>query len=395
MEHKLRKPILNIGTLGAVGEGKTSLIKSLSGILTTRHSSEKTRNITIKLGFANWKYYDDENNNENETKELSLKHHISFVDCPGHHEYINTMLSGINIIDGAIVIISVNSKIKNKPQLIQHLGAIKVGNIKKVIICLNKIDLVSKDTILEIKEELDELLKEYDIKPFVIIPTSFTKNLGINYLKKAIMLLFNPNDIINDNNKKDKDNIFRITRSFDITKPNTDWQELKGGVIGGSVTSGTFKIGDEIEIKPGYKGVSLKTKIISLQTEDIKLDTITKGGLIGIGTDLDPFYCKDDFLAGQICSLVNKLSDNITSLPDNTTSLTINYEFITIFGFVWKPVLNDIVTLQIGTTIIDAKLVNLKKNIFELSKPCCILESDSIVICKKINNILRIVAKSV
>lgn len=379
MEHKLTKPLLNIATMGAVGEGKTSLIKSLSGTLTTRHSSEKTRNITIKLGFANWKFYDDENN---------LIHHISFVDCPGHHEYINTMLSGINIIDGAIVIISVNSKIKDKPQLIQHLGAIKVGNIKKVIICLNKIDLVSKDTILEIKEELDELLKEYDIKPFVIIPTSFTKNLGINYLKKAIMLLFNPNDIINDNNKKDKDNIFRITRSFDINKPNTDWQELKGGVIGGSVTSGTLKIGDEIEIKPGYKGVSLKTKIISLQTEDIKLDTITKGGLIGIGTDLDPFYCKDDFLTGQICSLVNKLSDNITSL-------TINYEFVTIFGFIWKPVLNDIVTLQIGTTIIDAKLVNLKKNIFELSKPCCILESDSIVICKKINNILRIVAKSV
>lgn len=379
MENKLTKPLLNIATLGAVSEGKTSLIKSLSGTLTTRHSSEKTRNITIKLGFANWKFYDDENN---------LIHHISFVDCPGHHEYINTMLSGINIIDGAIVIISVNSKIKDKPQLIQHLGAIKVANIKKVIICLNKIDLVSKDTILEIKEELDELLKEYDIKPFVIIPTSFTKNLGINYLKKAIMLLFNPNDIINDNDNNDKDNIFRITRSFDINKPNTDWQELKGGVIGGSVTSGTLKIGDEIEIKPGYKGVALKTKIISLQTEDIKLDTITKGGLIGIGTDLDPFYCKDDFLTGQICSLVNKLSDNITSL-------TINYEFVTIFGFIWKPVLNDIVTLQIGTTIIDAKLVNLKKNIFELSKPCCILESDSIVICKKINNILRIVAKSV
>jgi len=376
MENKFKKPLLNIGTFGAVSEGKTSLVKVLSGTLTTRNSKEKIRNITIKLGFANWKYYDDKNN---------LIHHISFVDCPGHHEYINTMLSGVNIIDGAIVVISVNSKIKDKPQLIQHLGAIKVGNIKKVIICLNKIDLVSRDTILERKEELDELLKEYDIKPFVIIPTSFTKNLGVNYLKKAIMLLFEPNDFIN---KDDKENIFRITRSFDINKPNTDWTELKGGVIGGSVTSGTFKIGDEIEIKPGYKGVALKTKIISLQTEDIKLDVITKGGLIGIGTDLDPFYCKDDFLAGQICSLVNKL-------PDNITSIVIDYELVTIFGFVWKPVLNDIVTLQIGTTIIDAKLVNLKKNIFELSKPCCILESDSIVICKKINNILRIVAKSI
>ena len=376
MENKFKKPLLNIGTFGAVSEGKTSLVKVLSGTLTTRNSKEKIRNITIKLGFANWKYYDDKNN---------LIHHISFVDCPGHHEYINTMLSGVNIIDGAIVVISVNSKIKDKPQLIQHLGAIKVGNIKKVIICLNKIDLVSRDTILERKEELDELLKEYDIKPFVIIPTSFTKNLGVNYLKKAIMLLFEPNDFIN---KDDKENIFRITRSFDINKPNTDWTELKGGVIGGSVTSGTLKIGDEIEIKPGYKGVALKTKIISLQTEDIKLDVITKGGLIGIGTDLDPFYCKDDFLAGQICSLVNKL-------PDNITSIVIDYELVTIFGFVWKPVLNDIVTLQIGTTIIDAKLVNLKKNIFELSKPCCILESDSIVICKKINNILRIVAKSI
>ena len=85
---------LGIGLHGPPGTGKTSLIKALSGTLTTRHSSEKTKNITIKLGFANWKYYDGKNN----------LHHISFVDCPGHHEYINTMLSGINIIDGLLLL---------------------------------------------------------------------------------------------------------------------------------------------------------------------------------------------------------------------------------------------------------------------------------------------------
>ena len=290
------------------------------------------------------------------------------------------MLSSISIMNGAILVIAVNSKLDSKPQLIQHLAAAKLGKLEKIVICLNKIDLVTKEELLERKQELDELLLKYDIKPFTIIPTSFTKNLGVDYLKKAIMLLFNPNEYL-----ERKDNtIFRISRSFDINKPGTDWLNINGGVLGGSLISGLLKIGDEIEIKPGYKNTTLITKIVSLQTDNDKLDKVIPGGLIGIGTDLDPFYCKNDLLIGNILGLKG-------SLPNTVTEINIKYNLIDLFGFEWKPKLDDNVILQIGTQNIDAILINLEKNIFKLSKGCCILKNEHIIICKNIGNILRIV----
>jgi translation initiation factor 2 subunit 3 len=292
------------------------------------------------------------------------------------------MLSSINIMDGAIIVIAANSKLDMKPQLIQHLAAAKVGKLSKIIICLNKIDLITKEELLERKEELDELLLKYNIVPFTIIPTSFTKNVGVDYLKKAIMLLFDPKDYLERNDKA----IFKISRSFDINKPGVDWFNIEGGVIGGSLVSGKLSVGDEIEIKPGYKNMSLITKILSIQTDNDKLENVIPGGLIGIKTDLDPFYCKNDLLIGNIVGIKG-------TLPENVTKISIKYNFVRLFGFEWIPMKNDIVTLQIGTRNLEAKLIDLEKNIFELSKSCCILENDHIIICRNIGNILRIVAE--
>jgi translation initiation factor 2 subunit 3 len=276
------QPLFNIGCLGSVSDGKSTLVEKLTNIKTQKHSLEKCRNITIKQGYANMKIWNDMTTTNNIILDKELINHISFVDCPGHQDLIHVALSSISLMDGAIVVIAVDQPLNNKPQLIQHLLAIKIGNIDKIIICMNKIDLVTKETLLLRKKELDILLDKYKIKPYAIIPTCFNKKLGLNYLIELIMLLFNPNDYKYRNNLKP---IFNISRSFDINKPGTNWDEMVGGVIGGSLESGTLKIGDLIEIKPGYKNVSIKTKIVSIKTDQQELDIALPGGLIGIKTE--------------------------------------------------------------------------------------------------------------
>jgi len=395
------QPIINIGCLGSVSDGKSTLVEQLVGIKTQRHSKEKYRNITIKQGYANMKIWCDSNNNYittsskiEEYDNYKLVNHISFVDCPGHHEFIQTMLTSINIMNGAIVVVAVDDTINNKPQLLQHLAAIKLKKIEKIIICMNKIDLINKNLLQIRKRELDNMLKEYNIKPFVILPTCFNKKLGLDYLVKAIMELFNPEEFINKN--KNNIPIFRISRSFDINKPGTDIDNINGGILGGSLITGTLKINDEIEIKPGIVNkindkficTSIKTKITSLKTEEKYLNEIYNGGLVAIGTDIDPYYCKNDLLLGNNIGLIN-------TLPENYTEIKINVELSNLFGYEWKPKINDNLLLQIGIKSINAQLINLNNKIFtfKLLTPVCIYNNEHIILCYYVNKLIKIVGE--
>ena len=396
------QPIINIGCLGCVSDGKSTLVEKLTNIKTQRHSDEKYRNITIKQGYGNMKIwlndlinkyftssgnYTDYNINSIENDDSSiitkcvLVNHISFVDCPGHNDLIQTMLSSISLMDGAIIVISVDQSITKKIQLIQHLIAAKLGKLDKIIICLNKIDLVSKNILLSRKKELDELLLKYDIKPYIIIPTCFNKNIGLNNVVNSIMELFNPTNYISRISIKP---FFRISRSFDINKPGTDLNNVSGGVLGGSLMIGTLKKGDEIEIRPGVINkdskigwTPLRTKIVSIKSENNNLDSIIPGGLIGIGTDLDPYYCKNDLLIGNIITLVDDTDHDVYTELNITIINNINIHSK------WDPIKNESVILQIGTRSCNAKIKEIKPDyiIFELHKPVCMNKSDNIIIC--------------
>jgi translation initiation factor 2 subunit 3 len=386
------QPIINIGCLGSVSDGKSSLVKCLTGTKTQKHSNEKIRNITIKQGYGNMKIWEDETTTNSEVeKDIKLINHISFVDCPGHHNYIQTMLSSLSIMDGAIFVIACDQPLSSKTQLIQQFEAIKLSNINKIIICLNKIDLVSKNILLSRKIELDLLLNKYNIEPYAIIPTSFNKNIGINYLIKAIIYLFNPYDFIK---KLNETTIFKISRTFDINKPGTDWINLKGGVLGGTIQSGNLKIGDSVEILPGivwkenneFKYKSIRTVINSIKTDTINLKECISGGLIGLGTELDPYYCKNDMLLGNVLIKTLDTSNKVkvyTSL-ELIINILPNNDIINI---------NDILVLQIGTRVLDAKVISYNKNIFKLciNKPVCIIDNENILICKKTNNIIKVI----
>ncbi len=378
-----KQPVLNIGMLGSVSDGKSTAVLKLSGIKTQKHSDELKKNITIKPGYANLKIYQDENNNFTNKKDNNkLVHHLSFIDCPGHQQLILTMLGNINLMNGVIIVVSMAEDLSKKTQLIQHLAAVKIAKIKKIIICLNKIDLVPKKKVLERKQELEKLLNIHNIKPNIFIPTSFSKNLGINYLLQAIYNLFSPDDIKPNLNI---DPLFKVSRSFDVNKNGISWEKITGGVLGGSLISGKLNVGDEIEIRPGIKVKEANkvyykpiiTKIESIQTETDTLDNIIPGGLMGIKTDIDPFYCKKDFMAGSIIGLKNKV-------PNIYSEIKLELNLTDDFGGYWKPALNDNIDLQIGTLLIEGTVININPLKIKLKKDACIEDNALIIISRRL-----------
>lgn len=393
------QPILNIGMLGSVSDGKSTTVFQLTGTKTQKHSSEQIRNITIKPGYANMKIYQIDNKlvSTNSSKKLDgeLIHHLSFIDCPGHYELILTMLSSVDLMQGAIVIISAAEPIERKPQLLQHLLALKIANFSNIIICLNKLDLVSKDVALKRKLELDKLLSKLEIRPKAIIPVCMNKKLGIDFLLENI-LKYMPPKIINNNETPQ----FRVTRSFDINKKNISLEDLKGGVLGGSLIKGILKVGDIIEVRPGlvnklpngaFKCIPLKTKILSLQSDTEKMDSIISGGLIGIGTNIDPFYCKNDNLSGSVIGLENQL-------PDIYITIQLKYILVDFDKDIkWTPKIDQVIIVQIATLAIESQIIktsNLKgENIItiRLSKPACIDNNMMIIISTKSNKSINIV----
>jgi len=381
-------PIINIGTLGSVSHGKSTLVSMLTGTKTQRHSTEQIRNITIKPGYANLKLWQDEdtfeftttNSEVYEMEGYKLVHHISFVDCPGHQELIQVMLGSVSLMKGAIVVVSAAEDIKTAKQLTQHLAAAKLAKLENLIMLFNKLDLVPKSKAIERKEDLDDLLKKLDIKPKITIPTALNKRIGYQNIIKSILEIFPPK--LDDNKEAP---LFRILRSFDINKPGINWNEIQGGVLGGSLLTGKLEVGDKIVIKPGnFQKKSdgswimkpIETVIKSIKTEKENINNTHPGGLVGFGTDIDPFYCKDEKLEGQVLGLPGQL-------PPVYHEIKINITLTEDFDGKWIPKVNDSIYLQIGNINTKATLSNINKNIFtfKLTKPCCIMDNDLILIC--------------
>ena len=303
------QPEINIGMVGHVDHGKTTLTQALTGKWTDQHSEEMKRGISIKLGYADADFYhvkmkggEEHYTSEPEKKEFKggkLEHlrTVSFVDAPGHETLMAVMLSGAAIMDAAILIIAANEKCP-QPQTREHLSALEIMGFDKFIIVQNKIDVCSKKRALESYNEIKNFLKGSLLEKSPIIPVSAHHNRNIDLLIQAIEELFPTPD-------KDLKSDFQmnIARSFDINKPGTKPKKIRGGVLGGTVGIGKIKVGDKIEIKPGRttkKGLeTIETEVNSLHS-GVPRDTLGPGGLVAIGTSLDPAMTKSDSLIGNV-----------------------------------------------------------------------------------------------
>ena len=151
-------------------------------------------------------------------------------------------------MDGIILVVSAAEPIDKKPQLIQHIMSIKMSGIKNVIVLLNKLDLVKKSVAKERYNDLCKVLTKYEINPKAIIPVSMNHKIGTQNILKNIMKFMGPEL---SQSRISQSPIFMISRSFDINKVNIKYNEIVGGVVGGSLIGGNLKVGDEIEILPG------------------------------------------------------------------------------------------------------------------------------------------------
>jgi translation initiation factor 2 subunit 3 len=373
--------MLNVGMVGHIDHGKTTLLSKVTGKFADTHSEELKRGITIKLGYA-----------DTILEKKGKKRYVSFVDCPGHEMLMATMLSGAALIDAAILIIAANEGIK--PQTKEHLIALQAKNVKNIIIVQNKIDLVDKKQALKNYKEIKEFVKGTIAESSPIIPVSAQQNVNIEKIRELLLDLKIPERDI----KSDPE--FLIARSFDINKPGTKIKNLHGGVLAGILKKGTIKVGDEIEIKPGitekhanqisYKPVT--TKIISIFRGQHPIKEATPGGSLAFETELDNILTKTDSLSGNIASKTGKL-------PEISNKLNLKFKlFPTVFGEAKQSKIenlkiNEMIMLSINTTTTVGKITKIKKDEIELSLniPAVPIKGDSAGIARNINNHWRLI----
>ena len=312
-----KQPLLNIGIVGHIDHGKTTLLYQLTGVWDDKHSEELKRGITIKLGYADILIrkcekcgkFTSRKECECGGKARDLEY-VSFVDAPGHEMLMATMLGGAAIIDAALLVIAANENFP-QPQTKEHLLALEAKGIRQVIIVQNKLDLVTKEQALKQYKEIREFIKGSIAENAIIVPICAQQNINIDALLEIITHLKVP-----ERDSKSAP-LFLIARSFDINRPGTRPKELMGGVLGGTLKQGILKVGDEIEIKPGvsskkhdqtiYKTV--KTKILALRAGHNDLKEAEPSGSLAIQTGLDPFFTKADSLAGCIAGLSGSLPE--------------------------------------------------------------------------------------
>jgi translation initiation factor 2 subunit 3 len=188
-----RQATINIGTIGHVAHGKSTVVKAISGVTTQRFLGELTRNITIKLGYANAKIYKCTNpkcprpdcfaSHGSATSDTppcespgcggtrELLRHVSFVDCPGHDILMATMLNGAAVMDAALLLIAGNEPCP-QPQTAEHLAAVEIMKLKNIIILQNKIDLVKESVALDQYDAIQDFIKGTVADGSPIIPVS-------------------------------------------------------------------------------------------------------------------------------------------------------------------------------------------------------------------------------
>lgn len=384
-------PELNIGVVGHIDHGKTILVSRLTGKFTDTHSEELKRGITIKLGYADTTIYKDGKNYNNEKKGLPVRY-VSFIDAPGHEMLMATMLSGAAIIDAAILVIAANEGIK--PQTREHFMALQAKKIKNIIIVQNKIDLVSKEQALKNYKEIKEFVKGTLAENAPIIPVSAQQGINIDKLLEELCELKIPK------RETDAEPIFLIARSFDINKPGTTIDKLKGGVLGGILKKGKLKLGDEIEIKPGLSITkanqqiyqTLTTKILSLHKGNKSVKEVLPGSSISIETELDPFLTKADSLTGCIVGLKG-------GLPEIAHNVEIKTElFNEVLGTkkhqkVEPLKTKEMLMLNVNTTISVGTVEKIKGKEIELSLniPVVVLKKDNVGIARNIEGHWRLI----
>ncbi len=392
-----RQPEVNIGLVGHVDHGKTTLTQALTGEWTDRHSEELKRGISIKLGYADAAFYKcpdcPEPTGYSVTpvcpscgKEAKFLRAVSFVDAPGHETLMETMLSGAAIMDGALLLIAANEHVP-QPQTREHLYALDIIGVRKVVVVQNKIDLLTAEAASENHGEIEEFLKGSPISGAPVVPVSANHKVGIDALIGAIeqVIPTPPRDA-------SKPPLMYVARSFDVNRPGTRPRDLRGGVLGGSLLQGKITVGEEIEIRPGRLGEgtamteSMTTHVTSIVSGGQQWDELHPGGLAALGTGLDPALAKGDGLTGRLIGTAGTLPPVSQKIRLKATLLD------RVLGAqreikVERIRTSELLAITVGTTVASGKVTSARGDDVELSlnRAVTVFPGSRVAISRRLN----------
>ena len=413
---------INIGTIGHVAHGKSTVVKSISGVHTVKFKQEKERNITIKLGYANAKIFKTEDPRcprpgnycgrgsnhadkwvDKNGWEWNLERHVSFVDCPGHDTLMATMLNGAAVMDGALLLVAANEPCP-QPQTAEHLAAVEIMKLKNIIVLQNKVELISRDQAILQQEEIKNYLQGTCAETAPVVPISAVMGLNLDVVAEYICTQI-PVPVRDFTSRAQ----LMVLRSFDVNKPGIDVENMAGGVAGGSILKGVLRVNDEIEIRPGvitksatgeFKCIPIKTRVVSLKCEKNELQFAVPGSLIAIGTTMDPSLTRADKLVGSVIGIPGHL-------PGVYYSVDVSYHLMKrLIGAagvssngkrikVEKLKVGEVLRMNIGSTMTGAKITGLRdtSNVarLELTTPVCSRIGDRVTISRRYEQHWRLI----
>ncbi len=274
-----------IGTAGHIDHGKTSVVRSLSGVDCDRLAEEKKRGMTIELGFA--------------PLDLPSGKTISIIDVPGHEKFIRQMVAGAAGIDAVMLVIAADDGVM--PQTREHLEILTLLGIKNGITVINKTDLVDEEMLELAKDEVYSLTAGTFLEGKPLIPVSALKGYGIDQLLTEI------EKMVLSSKHRDKNGAFfmPIDRAFHISGFGT--------VLTGTATKGELSEGDEVEIMPA--GIFSKVRSVQIHGENAAYALAGQRVAVNIsGTSLDKVK-RGDVLAAPHRFLSTRCIDVIVNVP--------------------------------------------------------------------------------
>jgi translation initiation factor 2 subunit 3 len=401
------QPCVNIGTSGHVDHGKTTLVEAITGVWTSAHSEELRRGITIKIGYADAAFYKcpkcpppvsygTQPQCSNCGGKSELLRVVSFVDSPGHESLMANMLSGAALMDGAILVMAANEKVP-QPQTREHLLALSVLGIQQIVLVQNKADLAEYEEALDNYKQIKDFVSGSIAEKAPIIPVSAQHKLNIDALIEAIEKTIKTPARI-----KNAEPVMHVLRSFDVNKPGSPIKQVKGGIIGGALVQGQLNIADEIEIRPGVldekkgKYDPISSEVSTLGTGAGLVESVRPGGLVAIGTKLDPTFTKSDSLIG---SVVGKPG----TLPKDVEDITIDVVlFDTAVGTAEMVKVEPLkakepIRVNIGTAAASGYVTNVKDSKVEvkLKKPVCLMPKSRVAISRRISERWRLIGSGI
>ncbi len=269
-----RRTVIHVGLFGHVDHGKTTLAARLTTKPSTasldKHPEAQRRGMTIDIGFSAF----------NMNGFL-----VTLVDLPGHYSLIRHAMAGASIIDVAILLVAADEG--PNVQTYEHLSILKGVSVDKLVVVLNKMDLVSRERLVEVKGQVQSILRDTKFENSPIVEISAAKSLGLEDLKKAILSVVKPP-------------LRQWVGSLRIPIDHAFHVGGAGTVVTGTILTGTVKRGDEVEVAPLGK----RCKVRLIQTFGEEVEEASAGDRVGIAiSDIRPDELKRGFVLAAPASI--------------------------------------------------------------------------------------------